>query len=233
MNRDLANKIRFIMDECIPPIMRDSKWFMKLFFMLAFRKRNVDEIMDFKRRIWSMSQHEYDSFYSNLNSVSRNRSTDLNEQCLKQITLLAKDKSFESILDVGCGGGFLLKHLKNNSPLMELIGTDLFVQHNATEFTYIKAHAENLPFSDNSIDIVTCCHVLEHLKDPKISVSELIRVAKHKVVIVVPCQRPYYYTLDEHINFYIYPEQISELIGLKNYRCEKVDGDWIYIGDVK
>jgi ubiquinone/menaquinone biosynthesis C-methylase UbiE len=219
------------MDECIPPIIRDSRWFMKIFYMLAYRTLKIDKVMNFKSHVWSMSELEYDSFYSNLNSVSRNRLTDLNDKCIREITEITQE-NVESLLDVGCGRGFLLKHLSSNSSIVRLFGTDLLDKHTANEFTYIKANVERLPFEDKSIDVVTCCHVLEHLKSPKESILELLRVAKNKIIIVVPCQRPYYYTLDEHINFYTYPEQIIELIGLKKFRCEKVDGDWLYIGEV-
>lgn len=230
MNRALTNKIRYVMDEFIPPIIRDSRWFMKLFFMLAYRQSNVDDIMNFKSRVWGMSEEEYETFYSSLNSVSRNRLTDLNEKCLEAIANTVDGS--EKVLDVGCGGGYLLKYLKTSSNVKELYGSDLFEAHSTNDFVYVKAHADKLPFADKSMDVVTCCHVLEHLKDPKASINEILRVAKKKVVVVVPCQRPFYYTLDEHINFFTYADQLVYLIGLSHYEIKKVDGDWLYIGEI-
>ena len=50
MNRKLTNSIRFVMDELIPPFIRDSKIFMYPFFYLAYRGRNIREMMDFKSK---------------------------------------------------------------------------------------------------------------------------------------------------------------------------------------
>ena len=42
----------------------------------------------------------------------------------------------------------------------------------------VKADILNLPFDDNSFDIVFCNHVLEHIKDDKKAMQELYRVLK-------------------------------------------------------
>ncbi len=43
---------------------------------------------------------------------------------------------------------------------------------------FIHADGEHLPFSDKEFDYVICCHVLEHVKNPKQFLSELFRVGK-------------------------------------------------------
>ncbi|MBA5629359.1 class I SAM-dependent methyltransferase [Moheibacter lacus] len=42
----------------------------------------------------------------------------------------------------------------------------------------VKADIQNLPFKDNSFDVVFCNHVLEHVDDDKKALSELFRVMK-------------------------------------------------------
>lgn len=42
----------------------------------------------------------------------------------------------------------------------------------------IKADIQNLPFEDNSFDVIFCNHVLEHVEDDKKALSELYRVMK-------------------------------------------------------
>lgn len=42
----------------------------------------------------------------------------------------------------------------------------------------IKADIQNLPFEDNSFDVIFCNHVLEHVNDDKKALSELYRVMK-------------------------------------------------------
>ncbi len=42
----------------------------------------------------------------------------------------------------------------------------------------VKADIQNLPFEDNSFDVIFCNHVLEHVEDDKKAISELFRVMK-------------------------------------------------------
>ena len=42
----------------------------------------------------------------------------------------------------------------------------------------VKADIQNLPFPDNSFDVIFCNHVLEHINDDKKAISELYRVMK-------------------------------------------------------
>lgn len=48
------------------------------------------------------------------------------------------------------------------------------------ECCFIKGVGENLPFIDNTFDIVTCIDVLEHVKNPSRTIEEIIRVTKPK-----------------------------------------------------
>lgn len=85
MNRDLTNVIRYVMDEWIPPVVRDSRWFMYPFFWIAYRGRNIREVMQFKSRVYSFTPEDYDRFYNDLDTISRNRVTDLNKPSLEFI----------------------------------------------------------------------------------------------------------------------------------------------------
>lgn len=91
---------------------------------------------------------------------------------------------------------------------------------------------EALPFPDRCFDVVTCSHTLEHIIDPSDAIRELERVAKRLLFIVVPCQR-YYYTLDEHVNFYPQKEILESQIGLPGASCEKLHGDWFFKGGLR
>jgi len=67
-----------------------------------------------------------------------------------------------------------LKRFKEQSNL-DYITADLF-----SPLADVKADICNLPFEDNSFDIVFCNHVLEHIEDDKKAMSELYRVLKPK-----------------------------------------------------
>ena len=227
MNRTFTNVIRFFMDECIPPVIRDSKPFMYPFFMFAYRGRNVATAMNFKRVVGNWGPSDYAEYYRGLNTISRNRATDLNGPTLRAIAS-ALDPSAKNLLDVGCGNGYLLERLGGRG--LSLFGCDIVDKAAGKAFRYVRANIERLPFPDKAFDVVTCCHTLEHIVDLGAAVSELKRVARKQLIIVVPCQRWYFYTLDEHVNFFPYAETLTSAIRLREFSCRKIWGDWLYVG---
>lgn len=229
MNRKLTNTIRFFMDELLPPFIRDTKWFMYPFYYFAYRGRNLKEVMDFKSKVYSFTEKDYDHFYNNLNTISRNRVTDLNQACIDFI-IDRIDPSANSVIDIGCGKGHLLSVIKKNHPNLTQFGFDIKNPDGTEAFTYIKGNIENLPFEDKQFDIVTCCHTVEHLINLEQCIKELKRITKKQLFIVTPKQRFYYYTLDEHVNFFPYKEKLTSIINIDNHTCENLDGDWAFLG---
>jgi ubiquinone/menaquinone biosynthesis C-methylase UbiE len=140
--------------------------------------------------------------------------------------------NIDKLADIGCGNGFLLRKIKKIHPAINLYGFDIKKENNAIEYEYRKGVIEKLPYPDRFFDIVICSHVLEHIVNIDSAISELKRITKTKLIIVVPCQRYFYYTLDEHINFFPLEESLTSKIKLTNYSCLKLHGDWVYIGEV-
>lgn len=220
------------MDEWIPAAVRDSRWFMYPFFYVAYRGSNIREVMEFKSRVYSFTPAEYDRFYNSLNTISRNRATDLNRQSLEFI-LNNIAPSARTLIDVGSGNGFLLKQIHERHPHLRLTGLDIKDDDaNRESYGYVKGNVERLPFADGSFDVVTCSHTIEHLVHLQPCISELVRIARQQIFIVTPKQRYFYYTLDEHVNFFPFKEELTSVIPLEEYVCENVRGDWVYVGNV-
>ena len=95
---------------------------------------------------------------------------------------LAKDIS---LLDVGCGNGFFTYHF---AKICQVTGLDFSKQmlalnpHNRL----VCGQAENLPFADNSFDVVFCSSLLHHLPQPAKAVEEMKRVARSYVIVSEP-----------------------------------------------
>jgi len=228
MNRRVTNVIRFVMDELVPPFVRDSKIFMYPFYYFAYRGRNIREVMQFKSKVYSYTDKEYASFYNNLNTISRNRATDLNQACIDFI-LNKIDPSASNLIDIGCGSGYLLGKIGEKYPDVSLNGFDIKEPNGDEQFNYVHGNIEQLPFEDNSFDTVVCCHTIEHLLKLDVCIAELKRITKKQLFIVTPCQRFFYYTLDEHVNFFPYEEKLTSVLPFENYECHKLQGDWAYL----
>lgn len=231
MNRQVTNAIRFVLDECLPPRLRDNKYFMYPLFWLAYRGRNVRETMEFKSRVRDLTPDEYRQFYAQLDSISRNRPTDLNRRCLDAI-LDTLDTSVTTLLDAGCGSGYLLRRIHEKYPGIALSGSDIIAAPKDLPARYYQSDILGLQPEEGSFDVVVCSHVLEHIPDLKSAVMKLRQLSRRYLVIVVPCQRYYYYTLDEHVHFFTHAHQLDSQMGLEQgavMRCEKLDGDWFLV----
>jgi len=230
LSRDTALKIHWLFDQLIPPILRDTRWFMKIPLTMAFRHR-ADVYLDFKAKAFQMSEQEYRDTYRLIGDVMFERETDLNHKSIELIFLHLKGKN---ILEVGCGKGFLCKKI---SEKYSVTAADIVIQEalrkENPQITFHEANIEQLPFTDQQFDTVVCTHTLEHVRNLSYAVNELRRVAR-RVIIVVPRQRPYLYTFDLHLNFFPYPHSLLSALGRVEggVTCEDADGDLFYMEDV-
>jgi SAM-dependent methyltransferase len=227
LKREFTNLIRFAMDELLPPIIRDSRWFMAPFYMLAYGTHRVARIMNFKSAVYDMTDEEYARFYAELGkSISRRRVTDLNAASLDWL-LQQIPAGEKSLIDVGCGNGFLLRYVAKHRPNVTLAGVDVVARPDLpVGARYETALLPSLPFEDEQFDITLCTHVLEHVIDLPAAAQELLRITRERIVIVVPRQRYYYFTLDEHVNFFWQYESLARHFKGHAVEAKLVDGDW-------
>lgn len=92
----------------------------------------------------------------------------------------------QRLLDVGCGGGILAEEFAGLG--LDVTGIDPSTSSVETArrhadqqgfpITYRIGAGENLPFADASFDCVSCCDVLEHVRDVDAVLAEISRVLK-------------------------------------------------------
>ena len=100
-------------------------------------------------------------------------------------------KAGDKILDVGCGKGILLYDFTQAVPGIEVCGLDIssYAIENAKEevkpFLQV-GHAKQLPFADQSFDLVISINTLHnlHCYDLDSALRELERVGKKKYLVV-------------------------------------------------
>jgi ubiquinone/menaquinone biosynthesis C-methylase UbiE len=226
--RDVSLKLHFVFDQLIPPLLRDSRWFMWLPITLAFRHRARD-YLDFKSTAYRMSEEEFRATYARVSDVAFERETDLNHA---SITAIEEHIKGTSVLEVGAGHGFLALHLceKYQYSVADIVVQERLKHH--PRITVFEANCEQLPFADSQFDTVICTHTLEHVRNLHSAMKELRRVSK-RLIIVVPRQRPYKYTFDLHLNFFPYLQSWLLAIGRMNDDCicMDMDGDIFYVED--
>jgi len=90
-------------------------------------------------------------------------------------------KEGAEILDLGCGSGLITKELQKKFKA-KVLGVDV-KDHRIVNIPFKIINGVNLPFSDNSFDVVLISYVLHHAHNPIALLREAKRVARDKIII--------------------------------------------------
>ena len=231
MGREITNSIRFVLEDIVPPILRDSALFRGAAKMAW--GEHIDHLADFRARAPFLTEEEYEALYRKHPRV--HKGTDNSRACIDRIIA---DVAGESVCDVGCGTGVLLEKIQAaRGDVKTLCGVDFVVEdaNTLTGIDYVAAKVESLPFDDNQFDTVICTHVIEHVLEYRQAIAELRRVAAKRVIIVVPREREYRYTFNPHFNFFPYPHAFLRAMHPvpATYDCVDIKRDIYYMEEVE
>jgi ubiquinone/menaquinone biosynthesis C-methylase UbiE len=106
-------------------------------------------------------------------------------ECYPYVMEAIQGIKFKKVLDLGCGTGAILEQISHAYSTVELFGLDLS-ENMLTQATYrlgskaklSTGDAENLPYEDDSFDLVCCVESFHHYPNPAKALSEIKRVLK-------------------------------------------------------
>ena len=213
MNRDLVCLSRLAIDS-LPCRIRDSK----ILFMILRQVLKLPKSMYSFRGKYESKQIEELSEYYDINSIHSARKlspvTDLNSLHVKKIINYVLKKNTTSILDIGCGEGFILDRISKELPNSYLLGVDYNPPKSRVNINFISSPIDKYlnEQMDSSFDIVLCTHTLEHIPNYPTLLSQIRRVAKDTIVIACPLERKFKWGLNYHVNFF--PDKASFIDGI-------------------
>ena len=232
MRRESVNRIRFLLEEWIPPALRDSapmRWLFR-----AYWGRFVDDLEKFRANIHHVTPAEYADIYWRMPRIQQG--TDNSEECIARLAQLL---TAGTVCDVGCGTGYLLAELVRRTarPATEFTGVDFQLEPDIGErvpgAAFREADIEALPFATHEFQTVICTHVLEHVLDIGRTIAQLRRVSARRLLVIVPLEREYRFTFNPHVHFFPYPHSfLRHILPVPaNARCEVIGRDLLYIED--
>ena len=228
MERRFTNLLRKIY-ESSPECFRNSKialFLLKLFALHFLKKvQNID--FNWKKHYKTLSESQWVRAYESAFSVFF-RKEDVTET---QKNIILKNISGTTVLDVGSGASSLPMLIQKEGKYVVALDCSRKILQNTEATIKIQGFAEYLPFKARSFDTVISTHTFEHVRELSGAVAEVKRVAKKRIIMVVPLQKPSIYTPDYHVNFFQSPKDFSDLCKLKKTRTFLCDGDIVFIGD--
>jgi 2-polyprenyl-6-hydroxyphenyl methylase / 3-demethylubiquinone-9 3-methyltransferase len=162
-----------------------------------------------------------------------------------------QDLSRVRLLDIGCGGGVLTEEFASLG--CEVTGLDISARSisiaqkhaasNGLHIDYRVGSGTGLPFEENSFDAVSCCDVLEHIRDWKQVIGEARRVLvpgglflfdtinrtlKSRVTFIFGLQELPFTSLmppDTHVwNMFITPDELKAALKAQGMSVENMMG---------
>lgn len=153
----------------------------------------------------------------------------------------------DSILDVGCGAGFLSNALaKEGFPVtgVDLSSESLRVaaRHDETgKARYLEADATKLPFADGQFSIVTAMDFLEHVENPAAVIAEIARVLRPgglffyhtfnrnpvSYLVIIKFVEWFVRNTPKHMHvlrLFLKPQEVAEFCAASGMRTKKVVG---------
>lgn len=229
IGRRAVNAVRYILEDLLPPALRDSPLFRPLMY-LAWG-RDAPRFIAFRDRVRTMGAEEYASFYAALNPISGE--CDLNRACLDRILA---ERVGETVLDAGCGRGHLAERIARADPKVTVVGADMAppAASDLANLRFVEGWLGRLPFADKAFDTVVCTHTLEHVLDLDAAVAELRKLARRRLILVVPRERESRYPFNLHLHFFPYARTFLNRIAAPDGRfaCEVLQGDIYYREDM-
>jgi len=148
----------------------------------------------------SKRKDEFNSWLGDLNSIDR---------------IVARERikamGHRSVLDCACGFAIEYYGFKHDNIKIDYTGMDstefIVKDCQSRNINVVQGSIEDSPFGDSIFDVVYARHILEHLSGYEVALNQLIRCAKHEVIInffLVPTKEPADLKTDVNLNNEVY-----------------------------
>lgn len=152
------------------------------------------QIKENTQKVYEKVGADYDSWY--WNSSSRRLREMLKSSALEKLDAFIEKRRAElgngkwrpRILDVCCGTGYLVQDLSKRGTYTGVDFAESMISLCKERFPgkrFLQADAEDLPFWQNSFDVVVCFWSFHHITDPQTAICEFHRVMDRDGLVLI------------------------------------------------
>lgn len=130
---------------------------------------------------YSNTAHDYDSLHLSNENSEHNFALAFLMSCIQRFDI-------QSVLDIGAGTGRTIQFIRAKYPHIKVMGIEPVKELREQAYRkgiptdcMIEGYGENIPFSDMAFDLVCEFGILHHVLEPKLVVSEMLRVSRKYV----------------------------------------------------
>lgn len=138
----------------------------------------IPKLKDKLFKFWNESEE----YFQKASDVNR----ELTNERKEMLKYISKEKK---VLDIGCGTAENSIHI---SKIAKYVGIDISdialkiaEKYKNDNVTLLKADISEIPFSDDSFDVIICTYSFEHFLEPEKILNEMLRVCKEKGKIII------------------------------------------------
>lgn len=114
-------------------------------------------------------------------------------QCRNDVVELLEKEDFDNLLDLDCGTGLLLEQILEKIPDANVSGFDYGLERiekakkrfDGKDIDFQFGQAINLPYEDNSFDVIVSTTTFHHYEQPKKVLNEVYRVLKPNGTFII------------------------------------------------
>ena len=138
----------------------------------------------------------------------REGATKHDERRVREYIISKVPKDVKSILDVGCGSGWVAEHFAKKGVKVHSLDISVTNPSKAMQLYPSKRHfgivadSFRLPFADKSFDCVIASEIIEHVVNPAEFIKEVFRIVRKggRLIITTPYKEKLIYYLCVHCN---------------------------------
>ena len=144
----------------------------------------LDKEVEIQRRYYTDTAACYDQMHGHEASE--------NAQTFNLLCAMLRMADAKVVLEVGAGTGRGIRRLSEAMPDLSICGVEPVTalaeqaktKSGISTDAILQAVGERLPFRDRSFDVAFSIGILHHVRQPNLIISEMIRVARHAVIII-------------------------------------------------